>query len=83
MLDSRYNVLSLLQRGQSEHQNHPKKLEIHCSADAVAPEEYDRPRLELRLPVVLQESLPRAGGLFRLIVCCAEVEWRGASLGSK
>lgn len=49
-------------------------LEILCSADAPAPEEYDRPSLEARLPVVLQESQQAA--LFRLIVHSAEVEWR-------
>lgn len=63
--------------------NSPRKLEILCSADASAPEEYDRPSLAARLPVVLQESFHRAGGLFLLIVHCAEVECRGASLGPK
>lgn len=60
-----------------------RKLEILCSADASAPKECDRPTLEERLPLDLQESFHRAGGLFRLIVLSAEVEWRGASLGHK
>lgn len=50
-----------------------KKLEVLCSADASAPEDYERPSLETRLPVALQESLQRAGSLFTLIVQCAQV----------
>lgn len=50
-----------------------RKLEIFFSADVLVPEESERPSLEARWPVFLQESLRRAGSPLRLIVHCAQV----------
>lgn len=67
----------------NEESKSSRKHKIVSCADASAPEEYDRPSLEVLSPVVLQESLYQTDDLFRLIVDCAEVEWCGASLGPK